>query len=255
MEQVFSILSPIQLSVAFGVAMLAGLIKGTVGFGMPMIMVSGLSLFLPPDFALAGLLFATLLSNGMQAFRQGVGAALQSVKRFRIFLYVGFVFLITSAQLVPFLTQQAFLLMLGIPVSFFAAIQLLGFQFHLEKMTTRSEVGFGTVAGAIGGVSGVWGPPTVLYLTALNTPKAEQVRVQGVIYGLGALALVGAHVGSGVLRSETWQLSVALVPPALVGMWVGLKVQDQIDQATFRRVTLIVLTIAGLNLVRRGVFG
>jgi hypothetical protein len=32
-------------------------------------------------------------------------------------------------------------------------------------------------------------------------------------------------------------------------------VQDRIDQATFRKVTLIVLVVAGLNLVRRGLFG
>ncbi|MGR3614463.1 MAG: sulfite exporter TauE/SafE family protein [Paracoccaceae bacterium] len=255
MEHIFAILTPFQFSVACGVAALAGLIKGTVGFGMPMILVSGLSMFLAPDFALAGLLFATLASNGLQAFRQGFAAAWASVVKFRGFLIIGFLFLISTAQLVPYLSQSMFLLALGIPVSIFAALQLFGVQFPLKRQTPQSEAGFGAIAGAIGGVSGVWGPPTVLYLTALGTPKADQVRVQGVVYGLGAVALVGAHFGSGVLRAETWQLSAALVAPAIFGMWLGLRIQDRIDQATFRKVTLIVLTVAGLNLVRRGLFG
>ena len=51
--------------------------------------------------------------------------------------------------------------------------------------------------GFFGGISGVWGPPTVVMLTARSTGIAEQMRIQGVIYGLGALVLLGAHVGSG----------------------------------------------------------
>jgi hypothetical protein len=35
-------------------------------------------------------------------------------------------------------------------------------------------------------------------------------------------------------------------------MFAGYLVQDRLDQVVFRRVTLIVLVIAGLNLLRRG---
>ena len=88
--------------------------------------------------------------------------------------------------------------------------------------------------------------------TALDTPKQEQMRIQGVIYGLGAVFLLIAHTGSGVMRAETVPLSAAMVLPALVGMWIGGRLQDRIDQRAFRRATLAVLLIAGLNLVRRG---
>ena len=45
--------------------------------------------------------------------------------------------------------------------------------------------------------------------------------------------------------------SLAMVPPALLGLWLGGRVFDRIDQVMFRRATLVVLLIAGLNLVRR----
>ena len=103
----------------------------------------------------------------------------------------------------------------------------------------------------MGGLSGVFGPPTVLYLTALGTEKTEQMRIQGVIYGLGAAVLAGAHFSSGVLRAETLPLSLTLILPALLGQWLGTKVLVRIDQAMFKRVTLLVLIIVGLNLIRR----
>ena len=107
-------------------------------------------------------------------------------------------------------------------------------------------------AGLVGGISGVWGPPTVAYLTALNTPKADNMRIQGVVYAAGAVVLFLAHLRSGVLNATTLPLSLALVIPALVGMVIGFWAHDRLDQDRFRKATLAVLVIAGLNLVRRG---
>lgn len=255
MESLFPLLSADMLVFAMCVAVLAGVIKGTVGFGMPMVMISGLSTFLAPGVALAGLIMPTVATNVIQALRQGPRAALASVRKFRFFLIAGFFTLVASAQLVRVVSSEVLLLLIGIPVAFFALLQLFGVKATLTKTTPGIELGIGAFAGAIGGMSGVWGPPTVLYLTALNTEKSEQMRVQGVIYGLGALALVGAHIGSGVLRAETLPFSLAMVPPALLGMWIGGKIQDRIDQVTFRKATLVILVLAALNLVRRAVLG
>ncbi|WP_299083480.1 sulfite exporter TauE/SafE family protein [uncultured Ruegeria sp.] len=251
----FSILSPLDLALSLVVAFAAGWIKGIVGFAMPMVMISGLSMFLPPELALAGLILPTLVTNGFQALREGTKAAYASIRRFRVFLIFGLVFLLGGAQLVALVPASTFLLMIGVPVSIFAMIQVLGLKLTLRGTSARIEAIIGAVAGFVGGMSGVWGPPTVAYLTALGTPKLEQMRTQGVIYGLGSIALAIAHLGSGVLRVETAPFSAVLVAPALVGMWVGLRLQDRIDQAVFRKATLIVLLVAGLNLLRRGLMG
>ncbi|MDE4098374.1 MULTISPECIES: sulfite exporter TauE/SafE family protein [Rhodobacterales] len=251
MTSLFSAFTPSELAAAFAVALVAGTVKGMVGFAMPMILVSGLSMFMPPEIALAGLILPTVVTNGMQAFRHGFAAAVQSLKRFRLFLLVGLVFLLTSAQLVRVLPQQVMLLIIGVPVSLFALTQLMGKQLTLARPTPRSEVLVGGFAGLIGGMSGIWGPPTVAYLTALGTEKSEQIRVQGVIYGMGAVALLAGHIGSGVMRAETAPFSVALILPAVMGMWIGGRLHDRIDQVAFRRLTLFVLLVAGLNLLRR----
>ena len=247
--------SAATLAIVFAIAFLAGIVKGAVGFAMPMVLISGLTLILPPQVALAALILPTFVTNGWQALRQGVRTAVATVVKFKVFLICGFVFLVLSAQLVPALNQRLMLGLIGGPVTLFAAFQLAGWHFRLDTQSARAEIAIGGFAGFIGGMSGVWGPPTVAYLTAIGTPKQEQMRAQGVIYGLGALALSGAHIQSGVLRADTVPLSLALIPPALAGMVIGFKVQDRFDQATFRKATLAVLFIAGLNLLRRAFTG
>lgn len=256
MDWPLSVISSELFAIAAGVALLAGVIKGMVGFAMPMIFVSGLGLFLDPQLALAGLILPTLASNGVQALRQGRQAAWESLRRFRVFLIFGGVALLISSQLVRVLPDRAMLLLIGVPVTLFALSQLLGMPLSARALTSRiGAAAIALLAGFVGGVSGVWGPPTVAYLTALGTEKRDQMRIQGVIYGLGSAALAVAHVGSGVLRPETAAFSAALLLPALMGMWAGTLLQDRIAQATFRRVTLVVLAVAGVNLVRRGLMG
>ena len=255
MDLLFPSLGPDALLLACAIALLGGLIKGMVGFALPMILISGLGMFLPPDVALAGLILPTLAANGLQALRQGPAAAWESVRRFRVFLGAGLVLLLISAQMVRVIPQGLLLMLIGVPITVFCLTQLTGLRLSLSAQSVRIEIVAGALAGFIGGLSGVWGPPTVAYLTALDTPKAEQVRVQGVIYGVGAVAMTGAHLGSGVLRAETLPFSALLILPGLLGMWAGGAVHDRIDQTTFRRATLVVLLIAGLNLIRRGVTG
>ena len=252
MLEIFSSLSASTLVFACAIALLAGIVKGMVGFAMPMILISGLSSVIEPELALAGLILPTLVTNGMQALRQGPRAAFDSMRRFKAFLLVAFVMLVVSAQLVAIVSQTVLLLMIGGPIVLFALIQLAGWQLTLPSASRRWELGIGALAGFIGGFSGVWGPPTVAYLTALQTEKREQMRIQGVIYGLGAVGLTLAHIGSGVFNPRTAVLSMALVPAAVVGMWIGGFFHDSIDQRVFRRATLVVLLVAGLNLIRRG---
>lgn len=237
---------------AITVTLFGGLIKGIVGFAMPMIVISGLASVVSPEVALAGLILPTLAANLWQALRQGLPAARRTLRRYRVFLGGLALAMLVSAQLVPVLPAGVLFLVIGVPITFYAMATLAGRALRLAPDPgPRTEAGIGAVTGFIGGMSGVWGPITVAMLTAQNVEKTEHIRTQGVIYGLGAVVLVVAHLGSGVLNRETLMFSGALVLPGLLGMWLGFQLQDRIDQATFRRMTLIVLLLAGMNLVRR----
>lgn len=241
---------------AVAVTLFAGFVKGAVGFAMPMIMISALSSFLPAEVALAGLILATLLTNVAQAFRQGAAAAWGSVVQYRLLIGCVVLAICLSAPLVTVLPDRAMYLLLGVPIAFFTISQLLGRQLILQaRQRAPAEVAMGLIGGFFGGISGVWGPPVIAYLLSFNTPKQEMVRVQGVVFLIGAAILLIAHLGSGVLNATTLPFSAALVLPAALGMWLGFRVQDRLEPNRFRKATLVILTIAALNLVRKGLWG
>jgi uncharacterized membrane protein YfcA len=238
---------------ALGITLLSGLVKGSIGLGQPLIMVSGLTMVLEPTLAVAGLLFPIVLSNLMQTFRTGVAPAVAAMKDFWRYTLIVCVTIAIFAQIVPRLDPHVFYLVLGVPVMVLSLIQLFGLRLHIaEKNRGWAEWVVATISGAIGGLTGTWGPTTVLYLLAIDTPKSRQVVVQGVIYGIGAVVLFVAHIKSGILNWDTAPFSAALLVPSVIGMWLGFQIQDRLDQNLFRKATLVLLTVAGLNLIYKG---
>ncbi len=241
--------------IAASIALLAGIVKGLVGFAMPMIIVSGVGSFSGPEVALAALLLPTLVANIQQAAHGGFANAVKAMSEYRLYLGMVLVMIALSAQLVPLVPKDLFFLLIGVPITVLATLQLAGWRPNIAGRENKTlEAVTGLFAGFMGGISGMWGVPTTMYLTAAGTPKQKQMQIQGVVYGLGAVVLVGAHIVSGLLNAPAAKFSAAMVIPAVAGMYLGLKFQDRLDQARFRQITLVVLVIAGLNLIRRGIW-
>ncbi|WP_299816239.1 sulfite exporter TauE/SafE family protein [uncultured Jannaschia sp.] len=249
-------LTPLAWTLSLAIAMFGGLVKGLVGFALPLVLISGLSNFLDPWLSLAGILVPILVTNLWQVGRQGPAEALDAARTHWRYLAMVMVAIFGAAQLVTAIPRDAFYFVLGIPVIALSLLQLSGFHLSIPpKRRIAAEWGIGFVSGMLGGLAGTWGPTTVLYLLAIDTPKARQMVVQGVIYGAGSIVLVLAHLRSGILNNETIWFSVALLPTALLGMAIGSRLQDRMDQALFRKITLVVLIVAGINLIQKGFVG
>ncbi|MDP3197551.1 sulfite exporter TauE/SafE family protein [Tabrizicola sp.] len=241
---------------ALAVTLFAGFVKGAVGFAMPMILVSAFAVFLPQDLALAGLILPTLVTNLSQAFRQGMAAAVQTARTYRRFLIATVICIAVSAPFADVIPRVAYLLMLGVPITAFAAMQLMGRSLAIKlHHRDRAEWGLGVIGGLYGGVSGIWGPPLLVLLLSTGADKVTMVRAQGVVFLIGAVALLASHLGTGIANPQSLGFSAALCVPALVGLYLGYAVQDRLDQARFRRWTQGLLVITGLNMVRQALFG
>ena len=246
----------VTLIVAIAITTFAGVVKGAVGFAMPLIMASGMSAIMDPKLALAAIIGPIVLSNMLQTFRAGLREALDAARDFWRYLLTVCLAIVITAQAVVLIPNQVFYLVLGVPVVILSVIQLFGLRLSIPpERRIRAEWTIGMISGILGGLAGTWGPTTVLYLLAIDTPKARQMVVQGVIYGTGSVAFLAAHLHSGILREETVPLTLLMVVPALAGMWIGFRLQDRMDAALFRKVTLAVLIVAGINLLRRGIMG
>lgn len=245
-------LTAFEIILALTVTLFAGFVKGVIGFAMPMIMMSAMMAFLPAPVALALLIAPTFATNIAQALRQGPGAAVESAGHFRLHIAAVLIALALSSRVVTDIPKALMSGLLGAPILAFALWQLAGRPMTLRiEHRARAEVISGLIGGLYGGISGIWGPPLIVLLLSLDIEKREMLRVQGVVFLIGSVALFMAHLTTGVLNSQTLPLTLLLVIPAMIGNQIGLAVQDRLDAGRFRRWTLILLALTGANLIRQ----
>ena len=119
-------LDPHLVLIAATVTLVSGVIKGAIGFAMPIILMSALGSFLPKQVALGLMILPVLLTNVQQATRQGMGAAWGTARDYRWHIAMVAVFMFVSAPFARVIPQPLMYLALGVPILGFALWQLSG---------------------------------------------------------------------------------------------------------------------------------
>ncbi len=110
----------------------------------------------------------------------------------------------------------------------------------------------GLVAGAANSAVGVSGPVLGLYLLSLELERALFAFTVAAMFGCMGLLRLATLVAAGELSPGALAISLALCVPALLGVRAGFWLQRRIDQKVFNRLVLLVLLVAGVQLVYRG---
>ena len=239
--------------IATFVFLLAGIIKGTVGIGMPTVSVGVLSQIIPPHTAIALVVFPLLASNLWQVIRTGAGLA--TLRRYG--LLVGC--LVVSLWATTFLTARVPAdLLLGIisaAMLIFSVTSLLGTQIMIaDRHDGPAQAITGLAAGVLGGLTSIWALPLVTYLMGRKADSDEFVRAVGLFLLIGSVPLMLWFWQTGLLNGQTAPLSLAMIVPTILGFSVGEVIRRRLDAQAFKKVLLWFFLLMGLNLLRRALF-
>ena len=232
------------------VFLLAGIIKGSVGFGMPLFAITVLAFTMPLSAAIATNVAPSLISNVFQAFRGPYLVAL--LKRLWPFLVpaIGLIWLgiVIQVQVNPAYPG----LVLGILAILFSALSASKLQLSVSPEQEK-PVGFvlGVFNGIMAGVTGIFIIPSGLYLQALGLKRDELVQALGLVFMFSTAAIGIIFTAKAIMTSSLAILSVLAVPAALIGMRLGEGLRKRLSEELFRRFFLFGIAVIGLSLVVR----
>lgn len=227
-----------------------GLVKGTIGIGLPLVAAPALATLLGVKPAVAVLSLPVLFANIWQAWYGGhYGAVLR--RFWTLIAAMAFGIAIGTALLVTLDASLLFLL-LGMVVVTYPLIVLLRWELNIDRAAERwASPLTGVIAGLLSGISYFFGPPLAIYFSALNLTKDLFVAAIALI-GLIAAALTAlllAHHSA--LEANTLLLSLLAVVPTLAGTFVGTWLRRFVDEGAFRKVVAVALLVIGANLLRK----
>ena len=233
--------------IAFVIAIftLAGLIKGTIGLGLPAVSMGLLTIFMSPFQAATLLIIPSMLTNFWQLFAEG--HVLQLIRRFWLLLLgiiVGSVW-----SVFPTLGHSEFHseALLGGMLTLYGLYGLFA-----KKMPdlSRHESWLSPIMGYLGGAltvaTGVVVIPVVPYLQTLHLKRDDLVQALGLAFTTSTLCLaIFLHQNPVEDIPIDYAMSAIALVPALIGMWLGKKIRYRIPEQKFRTVFFIGLIALG----------
>jgi uncharacterized protein len=223
-----------ELAIVATAFVLAGIVKGVIGLGLPTIAMGVLGALMTPNQAAAILIVPALLTNVWQMWD---GPALQILlRRLWPMLVCALLGTLPAAGILTQANVRLTTALLGGVLVVYALIGLIGVHF---KVARRREPVLGPLVGLttglINGATGIFVVPGVPYVQALNLGKDELVQALAISAFVSTLALaLGLGLNNG--------LSGALVAPAMialvvtfVGMAIGKALRSRLSVTTFRR--------------------
>lgn len=239
-------------AILFATFFLAGAVKGVVGMGFPAVSLAILTLSFGLEQAMALMIVPSLLTNIWQAATGGAFAALLRrlwplLAMILIGVWIGTWWLALSDTLL--LTALLGVLILAYGIYGLTTPSLPSVGRH-ERWASPVV---GMVNGVVTGLVGTFFMPSVPYLQMLTLKRDNMVQAMGLVFSVSTAGLALSLSGFGLMTSGTAWWSIAGVVPAVLGMVVGRRIRQRLDEKRFRQILLVTLMVLGAAIVLRAV--
>lgn len=234
----------------FATFIVAGIVKGVTGMGLPTVAMGVLGLFMPPVVAAGLLILPSFVTNIWQLlagpdFRAIVARLWPMMIAIAAGTLIG-IRLMTAGTGVW--TTSA----LGLCLAAYAAYSLFAKPLSVPaRLESRLSPAIGLTTGLLTGGTGIFVVPAVPYIQSLGFNRDDLVQALGLSFTVSTIALAAGLASQNAFHIEHLSLSALAVLPALAGMWLGQKIRYIVSPATFRRWFLISLLILGAELFLR----
>lgn len=226
--------------------LLASFTQGVTGFGLALVAVPLLSLFIPEIRNITPIIVIySLLTNIIIGYK-----SIHYVHFKKVIPLVLFGMLATpiGTYMLLYVKVETLKIVIGIVITLTAFAMLKNFKVKIKnEKVSYGIVGF--LSGILNGSTGLSGPPVVLMLTNENMDK-EVFRTNLSFYGIitNIFAIIMFIVG-GIINTSVLQFTTLYLPALLIGVLVGIKVSNKINEVVFRRITIYLIIVLGLYTV------
>ena len=247
-------LSPVLIAWLALVILVAGLLQGALGFGFPFVATPLIALVTDMRTAIITVLLPTLATICVALFSSGpLRATLARFWAMPIYAMVGATigtWVFVSAPDAPYT------LVLALLTLFYLSLERLGrADWPLVRRHERAFAPLsGLTSGIFEGTANVAGPPLIIFYLALGLTPAMLVQALNICFLVGKSTQFSVMTAYGGVTAAQW---LATVPLALVGVaasYVGVRLRDRVDAATYRIWVKRALLVISLALVGQYVY-
>lgn len=241
-----------SLSIIFAAFLVAGLVKGVIGLGLPSVSLALMVATLGLHEAIALTVIPAFATNVWQGFS---GGAIRLVLgRFWTYLLAACLGTWLGSELLADADPRPLKALLGTLLCTYSVFSLTVRQVPAPG---RHEPWLSPLMGGIGGVlmgmTGSFAVPGVPYLQAIRLPSEVLIQAMGVVFTAVSVTFFVALSRHGLMTVELGTASTAALAPAILGMVAGRRIRRGLSEALFSRIFFISLFLIGAYIIIRSV--
>lgn len=233
---------------------IAGVVKGMIGVGMPVVAFPMLSMLVDVQTAVMLLSMPLVLSNIPQALEGGfVGKTLWSLAPVLAGMvpgiWIGAAVLLNADPAVAKIAA-------GAGVILVAAVSLLAPNLQIkQRMIGLVGLGAGFCGGLLGGIAALSGPLVFIFLLAKGLSGKAFTKEASMFLVVSSVLLALALTSSQKFDWRDVLISTLATLPVVAGMLAGQKVRGAVPAGAFRTLVVLAVLLSGAQLVWKGVSG
>ncbi|MEX3009473.1 sulfite exporter TauE/SafE family protein [Hoeflea sp. TYP-13] len=240
------------LLIACVVFLLAGFIKGFVGFGLPLVAIGLMTTIVGLPTAIALFLVPAFGTNLWQGFAGANTAAL--FKRYWTFFIPTMFFTWPGTLALSRVNTNYLTALLGMLLCTYVVLSLTRSQFVVPRRLEKPlNPVMGVISGILAGLTGAFTMPGVVYLQSTLLPRDQLVQALGMLFTLSTIGLSISMGTQNLLSAELGLVSVAALLPTFAGMMLGTRIRRRTSEERFRVYFLLALGVLGFYIVARSV--
>lgn len=245
---------PATLAIAAGAFLVAGLVKGIVGFGFPVIALAIMTIAIGLLDALAIVMLPAFLTNLWQA--TSGGHCREIVGRLWSYMLMAVVSIVFASRYLNVNNAAQLTATLGGLLCIYAVFSLARVSLAMPRRLEPALAPLlGVVNGALTGLTGSFMVPSVFYLHATGFRGEYLVQALGIYFCLSSFTLAASMTGRDLISMDHALLSVLAILPSFAGMSAGRRWRRRIDPGKFELVFFAAVLLLGLSLLWRAIGG
>jgi len=240
----------LQLALILLTIFCAATVKGAIGFGFPLLATPLISTIWDARQAVLLISIASLLNNINIVMRGGGSRA--TFGRF-VPVLIGLVIgTVAGALLLASVNARLLEGIVGVAALIFGIVGLIKPDLAIPPRLERYlAFPMGLAGGLLGGSTSIFAPALASFTHALHLSKREFVFFLTLLYVVGTGVQVASYAQLGLYTAMILLLAAASLVPNILGVSLGLRLQDRIDPKLFRRLVVLVIILTGSSLVLR----
>ena len=231
-----------------GIFFLGGLVKGTIGVGLPTVTLTLLSFFFDIKDSISFILIPVILTNLVQMLD---GKELKSIfQQTKFFLVTSVVFVIPGFLVLRAINSNTILLILASLLVLNSCLVLFNKIITIKKHTSfQTQFWIGALTGITTGVTSIYTMPFIFLIQSLKFNKEKLIQLMGLSFFLYSLTQFTLFYSFSMINEKVLLFSSVACVPIIFGVISGKYLRKVLSEQAFKLLFNYMLLISGIVII------